>query len=256
MWRARPPGAAEAREFRDARVRLGLDPLAVHANYLINLAAADGAIRAQSIAAFRGELERSSALGADYVVVHPGSYRGMTPAEGVEAAAASLADASEGLRTGRMMVLLEHTAGAGASLGSRFEELRAIRAAARKKTKIRIGYCLDTCHLYASGHDIASKKGLDAMTGEARETLGFEHVRVIHANDSKGGPGSHLDRHANIGEGRIGESGFRRILAHPAWKEKPFILETPVENDGDDRKNLDTLKRLCPRSRTTTTRSS
>jgi deoxyribonuclease-4 len=111
-----------------------------------------------------------------------------------------------------------------------------------------IAYCLDTCHLLASGYDVAQAKGLKATVAEADSVLGLDLVRVIHANDSKGALNSHLDRHANIGAGQIGERGFRGILRHPALRSKPFILETPVDEEGDDQKNVDALKWLSLRN--------
>ena len=147
------------------------------------------------------------------------------------------------------MLLIENTVGAGAQLGSRFEELHVMREYAGKMTDLPIGFCLDTCHLLASGYDVSTAAGLKQDRGEADRLLGLENVHVIHANDSKAPLGSHVDRHENIGEGYIGLDGFRRILAHPGLRNKAFILETPVDQDGDDRKNLDTLKRLCQKSR-------
>ena len=137
-------------------------------------------------------------------------------------------------------------------MGGRFEELRAIRDGAAELTDVRVGYCLDTCHLLAAGYDVASEAGLRETVRQAGRILGIDNVKLIHANDSKSPLGSHLDRHANIGEGHIGEAGFRRMLAHPKLRSKPFILETPVDQDGDDRRNLETLKKLCPKSRMAT----
>jgi len=141
-------------------------------------------------------------------------------------------------------LLIENTVGAGAQLGGRFEELQVMREFAPRMTDLPIGFCLDTCHLLASGFDVTSTKGLQHTLDEADRMLGLENVRVIHANDSKGALGSHLDRHQNIGEGCIGLEAFGRIINHPQLRDKPFILETPVENPGDDRKNLQTLQRL------------
>ena len=233
-----------------------LRPLVVHDNYLINLASADALIRSKSIAAFREELERSWVIGAEYVVAHPGSYRGRTVEEGVEAFVDGVAEAARGLSLGKLMLLVEGTAGSGAALGSRFEQLRAIRDLAAQKTDLPVGYCLDTCHLLAAGYDVASEQGLRIAVRQMDEILGLENLKVIHANDSKGPLGSHKDRHENIGKGHIGRNGFRRILAHPKLRSKPFILETPIDREGDDRRNLETLKNLCPKRRTTTTKSS
>lgn len=255
MWRSAQPGRAEVERFRAARARFGLQPLAVHANYLINLGSRDPAVRSRSVAALREELERSRAIGAEYVVVHPGSCRGRSVEEGIRAVAEALAEAADGLGRRAPVLLLEHTAGAGCVLGSRFEELRAMRDAAARLTRLRTGYCLDTCHLLAAGFDIAAGRGLEETLARAEAVLGLDNVKVIHANDSRMPLGSRIDRHAHIGEGHIGARGFRRILAHPLLRDKPFILETPVEKEGDDRRNLEALRRLCPRSRTITTRS-
>jgi len=256
MWRASSPGGDEIRLMQRARERLDLYPLAIHANYLVNLASLDPVIRARSIASFRGELERAAAIGAEYLVVHPGSYKGQSLEEGIAGFVLGLRDAAEGAGANGVTVLLENTVGCGAQLGGRFEELRGIRDYAAQLTAVPVGYCLDTCHLLAAGYHIATEAGLHATLAEADCILGIDNVRLIHTNDSKKPLGSRLDRHANIGEGHIGKAGFRRILAHPMLRNKPFVLETPKEHDGDDRRNLQNLKKLCPKSRTTTTRSS
>jgi deoxyribonuclease-4 len=245
MWRASPPDPAAVKLLRAARERHDLKPLAIHVNYLINLASFDSIIRRKSIAGFRGELERAKAIGAEYLVLHPGSYRGRSVDEGIAAFVLGLAESAEGFQARRLTVLLENTAGAGSHIGGRFEELRAIRDLARKHTRLPIGYCLDTCHLLASGFDIATVKGLRATLRHAEEVLGLAHVHLIHANDSKGALGSHLDRHAHIGAGHIGREAFQRIQRHPKLRGKPFILETPVDEPGDDQRNLDTLKSLA-----------
>ncbi len=255
MWRASAPGPQEIRLFRETRERFGLYPLAIHVNYLVNLASVDPAIRGKSIAAFRSELERAEAIGAEYVVLHPGSYREQSLEEGIAAFVLGLREAAAGLRANNLTVLLENTAGCGAQIGCRFEDLRAIRDYAAELTELPVGYCLDTCHLLAAGYDVATAAGLDRTVERAGRVLGMKNVRLIHANDSKTPLASHVDRHAGIGEGFIGKAGFRRILAHPSLRLNPFILETPREREGDDRRNLDTLKKLCPKSRTTTTRS-
>ena len=255
MWRASTPNPADIRLLERARQKLDLTPLVIHDNYLINLASMDPTIRSKSILAFRGELERANAIGAEYLVAHPGSYKGQTAEEGVINFAHGVAEAAEGLRFRRLTLLLECTAGGGCLLGSRFEELRAIRDLAIGLTDLPIGYCLDTCHLLAAGFDIRSEEGVAKTVRWAERILGMKHVKVIHANDSKTPLGSRVDRHANIGEGHIGEEGFRRILAHPRLTKLPFILETPVDNEGDDRRNIETLKALCPRSHTITIKS-
>jgi deoxyribonuclease IV len=254
MWRARPPDPQQVKLLRGAREKYDLRPLAIHAGYLLNLASLDPVIRHKSIAAFRGELERAATIGAEYLVVHPGSYRGQSAEEGIAAFALALREAAHGFQHRGITVLIENTAGSGCALGSRFEELQSIRELAGDLTGIEVGYCLDTCHLLAAGFDIASAAGLRATLGAAEGTIGLTNVRLIHANDSKAPLGARVDRHANIGEGHIGNAAFCRILTHPKLRRKPFILETPVGEAGDDRRNLDTLKRLAAFSRTTARR--
>jgi deoxyribonuclease IV len=256
MWKSGPVDAQAAARIKEARERLDLTPLVVHDNYLINMAAADAAQRKRSVEAFRGEIERCLVMGAEYLVLHPGSYKGQSVEQGIAMLADSLVEAARGLGSKHLMLLLENTAGSGSALGSRFEELAAIRDAAQSKMDLAIGYCLDTAHCLAAGYDVASEGGLARTVREAQTVLGLESVRVIHTNDSKAPLGARVDRHEHIGQGYIGIQGFRRILQHPRLRDKAFILETPIDREGDDRRNLQKLKRLCPKSRTTTNRSS
>lgn len=257
MWRAAPPPAEEVEAMRRLRGEHDLAPLVIHDSYLINLASGDAVIRAKSVAAFRGELERAFLIGAEHLVMHPGSHKDRTLEEGIEAIADGLEEASRGLRAPEgFSLLLENTAGAGSTIGRTFEDLRRIRELARERVPYPVGYCLDTCHLYASGFDVATAEGLERTVAEAEAVLGLELIPVIHANDSKGGLGSKLDRHANIGEGQIGLDGFRRILNHAKLSGKAFVLETPIDEPGDDLKNVNALKSLCRKSRSTTKKSS
>ena len=247
MWRAVAPLRSDIRLLRKAREKFDLYPLAVHASYLVNLATLDPVIREKSVAGFRGELERAAAIGAEYLVVHPGSYKGQTVEEGMAAFVLGMVEAAHGLQLGGLTVLLENTVGAGAQIGGKLEELRCIRELTARASDLAVGYCLDTCHLLGAGFDIAAKPGLESTLLHVDKVLGLDHVRLIHANDSKKPLGSRLDRHANIGDGHIGEKGFSRILRHPKLRAKPFILETPVDEEGDDRRNVDALKRLAGR---------
>jgi deoxyribonuclease-4 len=240
------PAESDCRLLERARQKLDLKPLVIHDNYLINLASVDPTIRSKSIQCFRGELERAAAIGAEYLVAHPGSYKGQTLEEGILNFARGMAEAARGVSRGGVMLLLECTAGGGCHIGSRFEELRAISDFAANLTDLPIGYCLDTCHLLAAGFDIRTPAGLNQTVRDADSILGITNVKVIHANDSKTPLGSRADRHESIGHGHIGEDAFRRILAHPKLRDLPFILETPVEQEGDDVRNLEMLKKLCP----------
>jgi deoxyribonuclease-4 len=244
MWRALKPDPADIKRLMAARERLDLRPLVIHTNYLVNLATLDPEIRAKSVLSFRGELDRARDIGADYLVVHPGNYKGQTVEQGLAAFALGLAEASAGFKAPELTVLLENTVGSGAQLGQRFEELRMIRELTARETDLPIAYCLDTCHLLAAGFNIVEPGGLEQTVASAERFLGMDLVKVIHANDSKGGLGSHLDRHDNIGKGKIGEAGFRLVLTHPKLRTKPFILETPREDDEQGKLDIEALKRL------------
>jgi deoxyribonuclease-4 len=255
MWRAGPAKPDQITQLKAVRAKHGLAPLVIHDNYLINLAARDPVLRTRSIAAFRGEIERAIAIGAEYLVAHPGSYKGQTIEQGIEAVAEGLVEAARGLKSRRLAILLENTAGSGAQIGSRFEELAELRRLARRGLGFRIGFCLDTAHALAAGYDVASAKGLRETLKQIERVLGLENVPVIHANDSKARLGSRVDRHQHIGQGYIGLEGFRRILNHPKLRAKAFILETPADKEDDDRRNVEALKSLCRKSPTTIKRS-
>jgi deoxyribonuclease IV len=255
MWRARTPDPVQIRLLRAARERFDLRPLSIHASYLVNLASIDPEVRAKSIEAFRGEMERAEAIGAEYLVVHPGNCRRRSVEEGIAAFVLGLRDAAAGVRLRHLTVLLENTAGSGAHIGSKFEELQSIRDLARDLTDLPVAYCLDTCHLLASGFDVSTAAGLRKTVAAVESTLGLGNVHLMHANDSKSPLGSRVDRHAGIGQGHIGLEGFRRILRHPGLRRKPFVLETPVKEQDDDRRNLDILKSLAASVRTTAQRA-
>lgn len=244
MWRASKPDPVDARRLAVVRERLDLMPLVIHTNYLVNLATLDPDVRTKSVTSFRGELDRAKTIGAEFLVVHPGNYKGQTLEQGMAAFALGLAEAAAGFSAPGLTVLLENTVGSGNQIGRRFEELRIIRDLAARETDLSIAYCLDTCHLLAAGFNIVDPAGLEETVAAADKVLGLAQVKVIHANDSKGGLASHLDRHENIGKGQIGEAGFARILTHPKLRDKPFILETPWEEDEDGRRDIDALKRL------------
>ncbi|HTR37239.1 MAG TPA: deoxyribonuclease IV [Bryobacteraceae bacterium] len=244
MWRASPPAPSEVKLLMRARERYDLYPLVIHDNYLINLASCSEPLRAKSVAAFRGEIERALVIGAEYLVAHPGNCKGHSVEQGIYAVIRSLAEAAAGLDTQRLTVLLENTAGSGAALGSRLEELAVMRQFAAELTELKIGYCIDTCHLLASGYDVSSAAAVKRTVAELDRVLGLANIPVMHANDSKGQLGSHLDRHEHVGQGHIGEKGFRAILTHPKLREKAFILETPFDEEGDEERNMEMLRKL------------
>lgn len=245
QWKPSVLDPADVKRLQATREQLDITPLVIHDSYLINLASCEPGIRAQSISAFRGEIERALTIGAEYLVMHPGNCKGQSLEQGLINVIGGLEEASNGLKSKHLHILLENTVGTSGQIGSRFEELAAIQRFASERMDIAIGYCLDTCHCFASGnYDVGSEAGLRDTVKAAQDVLGIDNVRVFHANDSKGACGSHLDRHANIGEGQIGSEGFARILRHPKLRSKPFILETPADNEGDGRKNVQALQTL------------
>lgn len=234
--------AAQASRFRKRRAELGIAPLVVHANYLINLAAPNGRIRRMTIQGFRGELGRAVALDAEYLVVHPGSRRESTMDAAITQIADSLRQAAEGLELGSLRILVEITAGQGTAVGSRLEELRAILDAC---PELGIGVCLDTAHLFAAGYEIQTESGLEKTIAEIDGIVGIDRVHVVHMNDSKPAFGSHVDRHEHLGRGQIGLEALGRIVNHPKLARCAFILETPVDSPGDDWRNVRALWRLA-----------
>ena len=245
MWRALAPDAGRVAILRDLRAKHDLYPLVIHTNYLINLAAGDEALLRQSIESFRGELKRAAIIGAEYLVLHPGNGKSHTSAESaLDNVATGVAVAARGLEDRGVTLLFENTAGARNSLGSQFGELLLLRQRVTHLTSLPVGFCIDTCHSLAAGYDVATPTGVKAWIEELSNVLGLDNIPVFHANDSKGALGSHLDRHANIGHGQIGEAGFRAILQSAELRGKTFILETPSDDEGAHLRDIEALKRL------------
>lgn len=242
-WRTLDPTPEECERFRKARAEYGLSPVVIHDNYLINLASADETIREKSIDAFRRELERAVALGADYLVTHPGSARGSTPGQALRTCIESLKRAAAGLQLNGLTILIENTAGQGASIGRTFEEVAEIVDGA--SGEMPMGACIDTAHCFEAGYAIHEETGLRELVRRLDATVGLRRVRVIHANDSKTPFASRADRHQHIGRGYIGREGFRRIVRHPKLRRIPFICETPIDRPGDDRRNLRMMRKLA-----------
>ena len=244
MWRAAPIAPDTAQRMRKARAENGIGPVVVHANYLINLSSQTEDVRLKSAAAFRGEVERALALGAEFLVLHPGSWKGLTREEGLRRAADAIEAAAEGLDfTGkRFHLLIENTAGSDYSLGGSFEQVAELVALLRPH--LPVGACLDTCHTHVAGYDIVSSAGWEETVALIDQTIGTENVRVWHTNDAKAARGSKLDRHEHIGEGMIGPAPFGRLLNDPRFAHCAFIAETPVDEPGDIEKNVRALQGL------------
>ena len=246
MWMRGPSriSDADAARFRDRRKELRLGPVVIHDNYLINLASPDPVLRTRSVQAFHQEIVRAMALGADYLVAHPGCGRESQRSAAVSAIAYGLKQAARGLKMGDLKILLENTAGQGTSVGCRFEELRDIIHAC---PDLSLGICIDTAHLFAAGFDIRTPEGLETTLQAIDRTVGLARVAVVHVNDSKTPFASRVDRHEHIGQGKIGLEAFDRILNHPLLAGRAFILETPIDKPGDDKRNVAVLWKLIGR---------
>jgi len=252
QWRGRPLDADEVRRFRRRIDETGIAPAVSHASYLINLATTDPALRAQSIDAFVDELDRAHTLGLLGVVIHPGTCTAGTEDDALRLIASAIRDAFRMRPRRKTMVLLEHTAGQGRTVGYRFEHLAAI--VEHLDGSARVGVCLDTCHLVASGYDIVSDHGYAETFAAFERIVGLDRLRVFHANDSKRPCGSRVDRHEHIGEGCLGLAPFQRILNDQRFAGLPMLIETekspaashPTRLVADplDMRNLDTLRRL------------
>ena len=251
QWRGRQLPPEEIRAFRLLVKQSGITPVVSHASYLINLATANRGLRAQSMEAMGDELDRAEALGLLGVVLHPGCYTDGSEAHGLALIADGLDLLLRERRRGRTMVILEHTAGQGTSLGATFEQLATIIGL--MKASRRVGVCLDTCHLLASGYDIASPEGYARTFKDFGRIVGFDRLKAFHMNDSKRPLGSRVDRHTHIGEGCVGLDAFGRIVNDRRFEGLPMLLETPksegkatgpIVADPLDVKNLSTLRGL------------
>ncbi len=244
QWRGTKVSEAQSAKMRERCSQYDLKPLVIHVNYLVNLAGVNPDFHEKSVDAFRGEVQRALALGAGHLVLHPGSFRDSTREAGIALVARSLAQATEGLDLagGNLTVLIENSAGAEHSLGSSFEQVAEV--VERVRGVVPVAACIDTCHAHVAGYDIVSEDGLSKTLAELDTTVGLKNVAVWHCNDAKAARGSKLDRHQHIGEGTIGAGPFRRLLADPRLAHAVFIAETPIDEPGDDVKNVERLKRL------------
>jgi len=245
QWRAKPISDEEAQRFRSALSDTGVGHVIAHDSYLINLASPDDVLWQRSIEAFVVELRRADQLGIEYVVTHPGACVGASEAEGLARVAAALDRVHRQTEDAHARTLLETTAGQGTSLGWRFEHLAEIMATVRFSD--RLGVCVDTCHIFAAGYPLATRRQYRATMAELDAVVGLENVRAFHLNDSKREFGSRVDRHAAIGEGHLGTEPFRHLLNDPRFRNVPMYLETPkgLEDGVElDLRNLATLRGL------------
>ncbi len=252
QWRGRPLPDEEVVAFRDQAAAAHLVAVLSHASYLINLATGESALRQQSLEAMGDELDRAESLALLAVVLHPGCHTSGTKAKGMRLVAENLRTLLDARPQGRTMVLLEHTAGQGTSLGATFEQLAHIIDLVDGHP--RVGVCIDTCHLLASGYDFTTVDSYERTFHQFVDVVGLARLRAFHLNDSKTPLGSRVDRHEHIGDGFIGLEAFRRLVNDPRFQHVPMLLETakgdgkptgPIAPDPLDVRNLSTLRALA-----------
>ncbi len=244
QWKPYELARPQCEEMNRLRERYGLTPLVIHANYLVNLAGGNPEFHAKSIAAFRGEVERALALRAEFLVLHPGSFRGSSREEGLQRVALAIEQAVDGLdlTVGNLRILIENTAGSEFSLGGNFEQVAELLYLLGGF--VPAGACIDTCHTHVAGYDLVSEEGFADTLDQLDRTVGLKNVYVWHCNDAKAERGSKLDRHQHIGKGSMGLKPFRRLLNDPRLAHAAFIAETPIDEPLDDLANVNALKKL------------
>jgi deoxyribonuclease-4 len=242
-WEAPPLTDEDAENYKTALSKSNIRSVIAHDSYLINLSAVDPVILKKSRAALADEIRRCDQMGIGMLNFHPGAHMGAGEEAGIALIVESLDAVHRETRGAKVLSVVETTAGQGSVLGHRFSQLAAIISGVADRD--RMGVCIDTCHIFAAGYDIRDRISYDRVMGEFGEIVGFDALRAIHVNDSKGEIGSRLDRHAHIGEGRIGKAGFGLIMNDRRLKDVPKILETPKGDDlAEDRMNMETLRSM------------
>jgi deoxyribonuclease IV len=245
QWKPYELAPQQQKQMIRLRAKYDLRPLVIHANYLVNLGGGNPEFHTKSITAFRGEVERALALQAEFLVLHPGSFRGGSREEGLQRVALAIEQAADGLdlHAGNLRILIENTAGSEFSLGGNFEQVAELLYLLRNF--VPCGACIDTCHTHVAGYDIVSQDGYNETLDQLDRTIGLPNVYVWHCNDAKAARGSKLDRHQHIGKGSIGLKTFRRLLNDKRLAKAAFIAETPIDQPLDDLENVSALKRVA-----------
>ena len=244
QWLGKPFAAPDLASYREQVAQAKLHCIFGHAGYLINLAAPASANRDKSIQSLIQEIELATSLELPFLVLHPGAHVGTGESEGLTQIVHGLNEAFQGTRTSRVRIALENTAGQGSCLGCQVRDLATIYE--RVDAPARLGICLDTAHFFAAGYDIRSPKGWDSAIGEVEMSVGLKEILAFHLNDSKTDLGSRVDRHAHIGQGKIGREAFRYIVNDARFADRPGCLETPKSDDlHEDLENLRVLRSLC-----------
>lgn len=227
--------------FTEGVLKNGLGPIVIHTNYLINLASPEDEKYELAISSFEDELERADMLKAQYLILHPGHAKGA----GLEDAARRISDALHRAcvkKEPKVKICLENMAGVGTEFGKSFRELEMLIDMCESRQ--HLGICMDTCHAFAAGYNVATKSGIDSLVQEIDDTVGLDRLFVVHANDSVGPLGMKKDRHANIGNGMIGVEGFRNIVRRFKDYDLTFIVETPADSPEDHKRDMEVLRSL------------
>jgi deoxyribonuclease-4 len=243
QWVGKPISDEDAEKFQETKKETGIDPVFSHNSYLINLASPDDALYEKSANAMLDELERSEKLKLPFLVIHPGSHVGSGEEAGLKRIAEALNSLLAKTKGYRVKIALETTAGQKSNLGSKFEHLSYLIDAVKDKKRLCV--CYDTCHTFAAGYDLRTKKAYEATFKEFDSVVGLDRLCAFHLNDAVKELGSNIDRHAHIGQGHIGEEGFRLLLNDERFENIPMVLETPKGPDmAEDVMNLKVLRGL------------
>ena len=246
QWSVAPLTEADIEAYRTAEQKTGLFPVVAHATYLLNLASPDASLRRRSIDGLILDLRRCAQLGVPYLVLHPGAHMGQGVRTGIKRIVRSLDTVHKRTQGINVQILLETTAGQGSSIGHEIEQLGWIISDTRDPD--RLGICVDTCHVFAAGYNIADPPGYERLVTDLRRHVTLERVKCFHVNDSMRECGSRVDRHEHIGKGKIGKAGFAHLVNDPRFTAVPKILETPKGTDGRgtdlDKVNLKRLRHL------------
>jgi deoxyribonuclease-4 len=243
QWRGKPLTSTDVSTYKDLLSKSSIGPVVVHDTYLINLCAKDKTILRKSRAALKDELDRCELLGVPYLNFHPGAHVGRGEEEGIKRIAESLDIIHDQTKEYRVKSVIETTAGQGTAIGYRFEQIRSIIDAVEEKQRMAV--CVDTCHVFAAGYDIATERGYETTFEEFDAVIGLDRLVAFHVNDSKREFGSRVDRHEHIGKGKIGLAGFGFLMNDPRFRAIPKILETEKGPDmKEDIENMKVLKSL------------
>jgi deoxyribonuclease-4 len=240
-WELKELSSEDIALFREMRERYDISPVYIHTSYLINLASANRGLRERSVRMLMAELDRADMIGADYVVLHPGCAAGDYESAARARAIAALNKVADG-GSWNAELLIENTAGKRGDISSSIEELREIIEGVPRH--LIAGICLDSCHAFAAGYDIRQEDVLHGLSAAIQQFIGKDRLRLIHLNDSKKQPGSRVDRHEHIGQGRIGMRGLQAFICHELFRDVPLILETPKKSESDDPMNLARVRKL------------